>query len=143
MVVFLNDSLKFLPAMINLRAHQWLTSFLEKAVVLRINLLQVFLKEIFTPSIALVNRFPRCLSAGNTSLKAFQISVHQKFASIFFIRLNKSFTVFLLRYCDTLPFRFTPCSTKKTKLYNNLQITFKENILSFGCNIYHDSDSIN
>jgi len=45
------------------RAFQWFCSFLEKAVVLRCNLLQEFLRAVFTPSIALVNFFPiRCLS---------------------------------------------------------------------------------
>ena len=45
------------------RAFQWFCSFLEKAVVLRCNLLHEFLRAVFTPSIAFVNFFPiRCLS---------------------------------------------------------------------------------
>ena len=91
------DAFKFLDAITNLTAHQWLVIFLEKAVVLRINLLQAFLKEVFTPSIALVKRFPiRWFSTGNTSLKAFHASVHQKFTWMPFNRLKRSFTVFLL-----------------------------------------------
>ena len=75
-------------------ANQWFISFLEKVVVLRINLLQTFLKEVFTPSITLLKHFPiRWLSRGNTSLKAFQASVHQKFTWILFSFLKKSFTV--------------------------------------------------